>query len=557
MSMDDWAGVRSKICTRDELLRHRAAARAGGRTLVQCHGCFDIVHPGHIRHLRFAKAQGDLLLVTITGDDEVRKGTGRPLIPQELRAENLAELDCVDMVYIEPRATAADLLNEVAPDIYIKGREYATNNDPRFAAERRAVEARGGRVVFSSGDIVFSSTALISALTAESGEGGLDPFHHRLTQLLDDPELSAPRLGGLVGDVRGRRVLVVGETIIDSYVFCDRPNIAGESPVMTLRPVEHRHYDGGAAVIALHAAAMGAVPTLVTALPRSKQAEAVRRRLTAAGVDVRSVTMNTPLPEKQRFLVHAQKVMKLDLVDPLVLDAAAQDELIDVAQEAAAEAPTDAAIVADFGLGLLGPAVMHRMCDTLRPLVGILSGDVSGRLSGLRDMRRMDLVCPSEDELRDAYRNFGDGLPAVVWAMLNETKTAAAIVTMGPEGLIGFNRLPAPERAPSDGYATRLRGEHVPALSPHAVDALGCGDALLTAATLSLAAGGTLRAASMLGAIAAAVESRRVGNVPVTATDLRREVQRLHASHVAIDAGAAGTVTTRGALATGPTREAS
>src|SRR5690606_38542768 len=79
-----------KILSHEALLSRRAAARARGLKVVHCHGCFDIVHPGHIRHLRQARALGDLLLVTITGDEEVRKGTGRPLIPEELRAENLA-----------------------------------------------------------------------------------------------------------------------------------------------------------------------------------------------------------------------------------------------------------------------------------------------------------------------------------------------------------------------------------------------------------------------------------------------------------------------------------
>jgi rfaE bifunctional protein nucleotidyltransferase chain/domain len=115
--------------------------------VVQCHGCFDIVHPGHIRHLQHAARQGDLLLVTITADACVNKGDGRPLFNEELRAENLAALDCVDLVFVNPDPTAEKLLDEVRPDIFIKGREYESNKDPRFAAEREAVERHGGRVV--------------------------------------------------------------------------------------------------------------------------------------------------------------------------------------------------------------------------------------------------------------------------------------------------------------------------------------------------------------------------------------------------------------------------
>lgn len=526
MSTPEHAGAGSrtsaKILNLADLLRLRTAARAAGQRLVQCHGCFDIVHPGHIRHLRSARALGDILLVTITGDSAIAKGTGRPLIPQELRAENLAELDCVDWVYIEAAPTAIDLLERVRPDIYVKGKEYESNDDPRFHAERQTVERHGGRVVFSSGQVVFSSSALIAALEHTS-----DPFHKRLTQLAEQQELSTPALHGTLQAMRGKRVVVVGETIIDTYVLCDRPEVAGESPVLTLRPLEHRQYDGGAAVVARHAAALGARPVLVTALPQTAAAEALRTRLTAAGVDVRAVPVGAELAEKQRFLVGAQKLMKLDLIDPLAPDAAQLDALVGLAHDAACErSGCDAAIITDFGLGLLTPAVLPRLCAALRPSAGVLAGDVSGRAAGLLAMREMDVLCPSENELRGALHLHGEGLPLVVWKLLEQTSSAAAIISMGADGLIAFDRLAGVPAQP--GYATRLRGEHVPALCPIAIDPLGCGDALLTAATLALASGASLLSAAFLGACAAAIEVQRLGNIPVSATDIRQTIARLH-----------------------------
>jgi rfaE bifunctional protein nucleotidyltransferase chain/domain len=524
-----------KIVDRTELLRRREAARLAGRRVVHCHGCFDIVHPGHIRHLKFAKSQGDILLVSVTGDGEVKKGTGRPLIPQELRAENLAELDCVDWVYVEPEATAKELLDKVRPDVYIKGREYEFNNDPRFRAERETVEWHGGRVVFSSGDVVFSSSALIEAM-----EQSIDPFHHRLSRLMGEADLRPDRLETLLASMRGRRIVVVGEIIRDTYIFCDRPDVAGESPMMTLRPVEHRFYDGGAAILARHAAALGAEPVLVTAMPDDEAARGVRSRLESEGVEVRAVSHSAALPEKQRFLVGASKVMKLDLVPQTALDTRERDRLCSIAAGAVEETGgCDAAVVADFGLGLLTPAVIGRLCSVLRPGAAVLSGDVSGRRAGLEQMTGMDLLCPSEGELRDAQRNFGDSLPAVTWELLRRTETRSAIVTMGAEGLIAFERMPEEPRtgSPEDaggeqGWQRRVRGEHVPALTPHAVDALGCGDALLTAATLSLASGGSLLASAYLGALAASVEARTLGNMPVGAATLRRELVRVASAHV-------------------------
>jgi rfaE bifunctional protein nucleotidyltransferase chain/domain len=522
------AGHSDKILSKSQLLALRAQARRDSRRVVHCHGCFDIVHPGHIRHLKYAKALGDILLVTISGDDEVRKGTGRPLIPEELRAENLAALDCVDWVYIEPRPTAAELLAEVQPDVYVKGREYEFNSDPRFQAERATVEKAGGRVVFSSGDVVFSSTALINAL-----EQSIDPFQSRLTQLADREELQGQALFGLLSAFRAKRILIVGETILDTYVLCDRPEVAGESPIMTLRPIEQRHYDGGAAIIARNIAAMGGKPVLITPMPRTEQGEAVRRRLIAEGVEIYPFTVDKPLTEKQRFLVGAQKVMKVDLLDPLTLDATQQDRLVDMASEAASSGGgCHGAIIADFAQGLFTDSLLDRLCRALSPRVPVLAGDISGRRASLRAMHSMDLLCPSESELREAYNEFGTGLPTVTWRLLEETRSKAAIITMGAEGLIAFDRIEGAEVSP-DPFASRVRGEHIPALAPFAIDPLGCGDALLAASTLALAAGGSLLSAAFIGSVAAAVQAQRIGNIPISSTDLRHGIVRVQSAHLA------------------------
>lgn len=533
--------VAAKIVDLPRLLSLRARLRRDGRRLVQCHGCFDIVHPGHIRHLRQARSLGDALLVSLTGDPAIRKGTGRPLIPEELRAESLAALDCVDYVYIDPEATAGALLAKVQPDVYVKGKEYESNNDPRFRDERETVERAGGRVVFSSGDVVFSSTALIAAL-----EKSADPYHQRLVELAGHPELTGLRLYALLQAMRGRRVVVVGEAIQDTYILCDRPEVASESPVLTLRPLEARHYDGGAAVVARHAAALGAQVVLVTALPDSDAGHAMRDRLAGEGIEVRAITVQSPLAEKQRFLVGGQKVMKLDLVEPMVLDRGQEESLQRLAHEAAAESrpgdaldlaierpagECDAAIVTDFGLGMFSPKTLGEMTRALRPVARVLAGDVSGRRAHLSAMHGMDLLCPSEQEARDATRLHAEGLPTVTWRLLEETASQAAIVTMGADGLISFSRLPE-QGADGDGWRSRLAGEHVPALVPIAQDTLGCGDSLLTAATLALASGGNLLQAAYLGACAAGVEAQRLGNTPVTSADLRGIIARLHTAHL-------------------------
>ncbi|MCA9300884.1 MAG: hypothetical protein KDA28_17560, partial [Phycisphaerales bacterium] len=404
------------------------------------------------------------------------------------------------------------------------GREYEFNNDPRFRAEMEEVEKAGGRVVFSSGDVVFSSTALIEAM-----EHAVDPYHQRIASLVRRDELRGDLLTDCIAGLRNSTVVVVGEVIRDTYVLCDRPEVASESPVMTLRPLESRMYDGGAAIIARHLAAMGARPILVTALGSSPYAREMRSRLVSEGIQVRDIHIDQGVPEKQRFLVGAQKVMKVDHVEQMVLDARQQDDFVALAQAAAQDA-TDGAIIADFGLGLLSAPLVQRLAAAMRPHVRILAGDVSGRRAALRSMHDMDLLCPSEEEIRTAFRMYQEGLPAVVWKLMEETRTRRVMVTMASEGLIDFQPR---EGGSGKGWQSRLLSEHIPALNPIAIDALGCGDAMLAASTLALCHGQPLLTSAFVGAVAAGLESQRVGNVPISARDLRRGVARVRDLHLA------------------------
>jgi len=187
--------------------------RCGSRAIVQCHGVFDVLHAGHVSHLEEAKAMGDILVVTITSDQFVNKGDGRPENGQGARAQALAALGCVDYVAITDAPTAANAICNLRPNIYAKGPDY---QEPLL--EQMVVEDHGGKVAFTNGT-KHSSTALIEAEKYLDGAKDL-------------------------------KVLVVGEAIQDEYVYCDVLGKAGKEPVIVGQQVRTEKYWGGTDAIA-------------------------------------------------------------------------------------------------------------------------------------------------------------------------------------------------------------------------------------------------------------------------------------------------------------------
>jgi len=152
-----------KIVPLHELARRLEAERRAGRKIVHCHGCFDLIHIGHIRHLQAARAMGDVLVVTVTADAHVAKGEGRPAFAEDLRAEAPAALVCVDLVALSPWPTAVEAIRLLRPDFYVKGQvgEAAARRSPRLQQEIATVRELGGDVRFTH-ETVFSSTALLN-----------------------------------------------------------------------------------------------------------------------------------------------------------------------------------------------------------------------------------------------------------------------------------------------------------------------------------------------------------------------------------------------------------
>ncbi len=509
----------TKIVDLDGLVAVVETARKAGKTIAQCHGCFDIVHPGHIRYLQFARQQCDVLIVSVVGDLDASASEDRTYIPQELRAENLAALMFVDYVSITPAATAEAVLSRVKPDVYVKGREFERSTDPSFLAEKAIVEGYGGRIIFSSGEIVFSSCDLLERVSVSR-----ELESHRLNLVCRRYDISAGSVTETLERFRNLHVLVVGDIVIDRYVTCDALGVASESPVMSLVQRSETSYVGGAAIVARHVAALGAHAFLLSAAGTDPQSKWVTEVLAGEDVEAHLIESRPSLVEKTRFLADDSKLLKVDRAQSLPLDSVAERRAALILEQQSKIA--DAVIFCDFGYGMVTGSLLNRVLPTLRHNVRTLTADVSGGRANLFNFRHVDLLCPTEREVRMMLNDFDSGLSAVAWQLLDQTQARHLFITLEKRGIVVFERRSRDRNSPE--WSGRLRSEQLPSFAEHAVDRLGCGDALLAASTLALASGDSPVQAAFIGNVAAAIEIAALGNCPVEADAMRDWLKGRH-----------------------------
>ncbi len=165
-----------KIVELENLAGKIGALKSEGKKIAHCHGCFDLMHPGHIKYFQAARKMGDVLVVTVTPDIWVDKEPGRPVFNQNLRAESIAALECVDYVSLNKWPTAEETIRLLKPDIYVKGQEFENLEDKtgKIQKESEIVKEIGAELKFTH-EIVFSSTELLNKY-----------FHPQITQISAD-----------------------------------------------------------------------------------------------------------------------------------------------------------------------------------------------------------------------------------------------------------------------------------------------------------------------------------------------------------------------------------
>jgi cytidyltransferase-like protein len=491
-----------------EALRSAIGPRPRSRSVVMCHGVFDLVHPGHIRHLLYAKSKADILVASLTADVHIAKAHYRPFVPQDLRAVNLAALEMVDFVIIDEEATPLRNLALIQPDFFAKGYEYQNGGlHPKTQEEIDTVERYGGEILFTPGDIIYSSSALIES-------GPPDISVDKLLMLMQAEGIGFDRLRDILAKFRGVPVHVVGDTIVDSLTHTTMVGGMTKTPTPSVRFDTRQDFVGGAAIVAAHLSAAGADVTFSTVLGDDPLKDFVLEGLAAAGVTVNPIIDRTrPTTHKNAFVCGDYRLLKVDTLD----NRSISDHIADRIAEQIERTPSDAVVFSDFRHGIFNRRTIPRLTGALPAGVfRVADSQVASRWGNILDFKGFDLITPNEREARFAMADQDTGVRPLAAQLHEDSGCRMLILKLGDRGVLTCR----------PGKGNDLRSFFVvDSFVERVVDAVGAGDALLAYATLAMVADGSEVAATILGSLAAALECETDGNLPVSRGDVAQRIE--------------------------------
>lgn len=466
--------------------------------IVFVSGYFNIVHPGHLRLLRFAAECGDFLVVGVYGD-----AMGESLLDESLRSDGIKAISLVDYSFIL-KSAPEDFIKELEPSIVVKGKEHETVYNP----EADAVRSYGGKMLFGSGDISFSLVELLQDESQRIVSSSIirnDIYMKRHGFFIKDLEKTMNQFASL-------KVVVAGDLIVDEYITCDSLGMSQEDPTIVVTPVGTDLFLGGAGIVAAHASNLGADVSFFSVTGKDEITGFVVDKLNQANVAAHLFPDESrPTILKQRYRSSGKTLLRVNHLRQHPISREIQNRLKD--ELIGSLDGKDLLIFSDFNYGCLPQSLVDaiiRECQH-KGIMMVADSQSSSQIGDVSRFSGMWLMTPTEREARLALKDFESGLVVLAEKLKKKSKAENIFITLDKEGML----IHAGARN-ENGYDT----DKLEALNKTPVDPAGAGDSMLTCSALALASGANIWQSAYLGSMAAACQVGRNGNIPISVNDL-------------------------------------
>lgn len=483
--------MRKKIYNLSELSKIIKNLKDKGKKISLCHGVFDLLHPGHIEHFNQAKSKSDILVVSITADNKVLKGPGKPYFKEKHRTHALASLEVIDFVVIINEISAVSVIKKIKPDFYVKGSDYKNPNQDltgKITKEKMEVSKYGGKILFTDG-VVFSSSKIINSEFFYNQEQ--DKFISKLKSKYNI-SLILNYLDKLYNNIP----LVLGETIIDDYVFCRAVGKSGKESYMVMQEKKSEKYLGGVLSIAQNLAAVSKKVNLLTSIGSVNNYQNRIKKELKKNINFNFLKKKgSSTIIKKRFIEEVDNTKLLGIYTIDDDDYSISDEKLLIRHLKNLSKSANLIIVSDYGHGFFNKVIRKEIYNNKKFLA--INAQVNSFSVGyhtITNYKKADLVLMNETELRHELRDKNSDRTNLIKKLEKRIKCKFIAITHGKNG--------------ATIYSTKSREiVHVPAFARQLIDKVGAGDALFPILATCLRSGIPIDISLYIASISAAINS--------------------------------------------------
>ncbi len=465
-------------------------------------GHFNILHPGHLRLLRFAKELGDKLIVGLESD---RIAGESAYITQNLRFESLKEINWIDEVLIFDEKLDK-FLEKIKPNIILKGNEFKSQNN----IESKYIDKFGGKLIFFSGNKLFSTKDLLRQEFLNSDKAPIN-FPHKY---FNRHNISKIKLKKVVNKFSELKICVLGDLIIDEYISCEPLGMSQEDPTIVVSPNDFTKFIGGAGIVAAHAASLGANVEFISVAGNDKINDFALKELHRHNVQpTLLIDENRPTTLKQRFRSKDKTLLRVSYLHQNKISEELQLKIFEKIEDISSD--IDLFVFSDFNYGCLPQKMVNKIIELLKSKNIFISADSqsSSQIGDISRFKQMGLITPTEHEARLSLKDINSGLVFLAEKIKNQAIAENCFLKLGSDGLL--------VQSNDKNFIT----DRLDALNSSPKDSAGAGDSLLIVSSMVLALKGNIWMAAGLGSLAAAIQVGRVGNVPLKLNEILNEIK--------------------------------
>ncbi|AXH10898.1 ADP-heptose synthase [Malaciobacter halophilus] len=465
------------------------------------YGNFNILHPGHLRLLKFAKESCEYLIVGVNSDS-INKDSN--LLDENIRLESINATSYVDEAFLL-KEDVLEYIKREKPDIIVKGKEHEKLSNP----EEEVLKSYGGELLFTSGEIGFSSLDLLQK------DFEVNPsFITHATRYINRHQIDSEKLKEYVNSFSNLNVLVIGDTIIDEYITCDPIGMSQEDPTIVITPISNKKFIGGAAIVASHAKTLGAKVSYISILGDDENFEFTKNYLNELEIDTYIYKDSTrPTTLKQRFRAQNKTLLRVNHLKQHNISKDLEAKIMEKIKNNGKN--YDLIIFSDFSYGVLTKYLIEKISQFAHnhSISTVADSQSSSQVGDISKFKNMDIVTPTEREIRLSLNDFESGLVVLSKELHEKSKPKYVFTTLGSEGIMIYNSI-----------KDELLTDNIPALNQNAKDVSGAGDSLITCSSMAKTVGASVWESAYLGSLAAAIQVSRVGNIPIKKQEIIKEL---------------------------------